>query len=169
MNESRPDKKGEGEDSMKHEEEAVKKPKDRAMFITSKDTLDGAYPGLVLGINAGRLGMEASIFYTFMGLNVIRKGWVENAKFQPPGFMGAIPGMSSIATWMMKSKITKANIPGLGDLQEIAQIEGVKFIACRMTVDMMGLKQEDFIDGVVIQSAEDFLKLARDAKILLYT
>jgi peroxiredoxin family protein len=83
--------------------------------------------------------------------------------------MGAIPGMSSIATWMMKSKITKANIPGLGDLQEMAQLEGVKYIACRMTTDMMGLKQQDFIDDVVIQSAEDFLKLARDAKILLYT
>ena len=150
-------------------EEGAKKIKDRAMFITSKDTLDGAYPGLVLGINAVRLGMEASIFYTFMGLNVIRKGWVENAKFQPPGFMGAIPGMSSIATWMMKSKITKANIPGLADLQEMAQLEGVKYIACRMTTDMMGLKQKDFIDGVVIQPAEEFLKLARDAKILLYT
>jgi peroxiredoxin family protein len=51
----------------------------------------------------------------------------------------------------------------------MAQLEGVKFIACRMTTDMMGLKQKDFIDDVIIQSAEDFLKLARDAKILLYT
>jgi peroxiredoxin family protein len=65
--------------------------KESAAFITSKDTLDGAYPGLVLGINARRLGMDASVFYTFMGLNVIRKGWAEKAKFQPPGFMGAIP------------------------------------------------------------------------------
>ncbi len=145
------------------------KPKETAAFITSKDSLDGAYPGLVLGINSNRLGMDTTVFYTFMGINVIRKGWIQNAKFNPPGFMGAIPGMSAIATWMMKSKITRANIPDLSDLQEIAQLEGVKFVACKMTVDMMGLKQEDFIDGVVIQSAEDFLKQAKNCKVLLYT
>ncbi len=142
---------------------------DSAAFITSKDTLDGAYPGLVLGINARRLGMDATVFYTFMGLNVLRKGWAEKAKFQPPGFMGAIPGMSAIATWMMKGKIEKARIPTLTDLQEMAQLEGVKFIACKMTVDMMGFTQDDFIDGVVIQAAEDFLKHAKDCKLVLYT
>lgn len=99
-----------------------KKPKESAAFITSRDTLDGAYPGLVLGINAKRLGMDTSVFYTFMGINVIRKGWADKAKFQPPGFMGAIPGMSAIATWMMKGKIEKANIPALPDLQEVAML-----------------------------------------------
>jgi peroxiredoxin family protein len=150
-------------------QETEKKAKETAAFITSKDTLDGAYPGLILGINANRLGMETTVFYTFMGINVIRKGWIRNAKFQPPGFMGAIPGMSSVATWMMKSKIAKANVPELGDLQEVARLEGVKFVACKMTVDMMDLKQEDFIEGVTIQTAEDFLKSAKDCKILLYT
>jgi peroxiredoxin family protein len=115
------------------------------------------------------LGMEVMVFYTFMGINVIRKGWVENAKFQPPGFMGAIPGMASIATWMMKDKMEKANIPGLSDLQEMAAIEGVRYVACKMTADMMGFTSDDFIDGVVIQTAEDFLKYAKDCKILLYT
>jgi peroxiredoxin family protein len=143
--------------------------KEAAAFITSKDTLDGAYPGLVLGINARRLGMEASVFYTFMGLNVIRKGWAEKAKFQPPGFMGAIPGMAAAATWMMKGKIEKARIPALPDLQEMAQLEGVQFIACRMTVDMMGFTKKDFIDGVIIQTAEEFLKHAKDCKLVLYT
>ena len=140
-----------------------------AALITSKDTLDGVYPGLILGINARRLGMDAIIFYTFMGLNVIRKGWIENAKFQPPGFMGAIPGMSSVATWMMKDKMAKANIPTLSDLQEVATLEGVKFVACKMTVDMMQLPEEEFIDGVLVQTAEDFLRYAKDCKILLYT
>jgi peroxiredoxin family protein len=143
--------------------------KESAAFITSKDTLDGAYPGLILGINARRLGMQAKVFYTFMGINVIRKGWAEGAKFQPSGFMGAIPGMSAIATWMMKEKIEKAQIPSLPDLQEMAMLEGVEFIACKMTIDMMDLKQEDFIEGVVIQSAEDFLRYAKDCKICLYT
>ena len=143
--------------------------KESAAFITSKDTLDGAYPGLILGINARRLGMQAKVFYTFMGINVIRKGWAEKAKFQPSGFMGAIPGMSAIATWMMKEKIEKAQIPSLPDLQEMAMLEGVEFIACKMTIDMTDLKQEDFIEGVVIQSAEDFLRYAKDCKICLYT
>ncbi len=146
-----------------------KKPKESAAFITSRDTLDGAYPGLVLGINAKRLGMDTSVFYTFMGINVIRKGWADKAKFQPPGFMGAIPGMSAIATWMMKGKIEKANIPALTDLQEVAMLEGVRFVACKMTIDMMGLKKEDFIEGVTIQTAEEFLKTAKDCNICLFT
>lgn len=140
-----------------------------AAFITSKDSLDGVYPGLILGINARRLGMESTIFYTFMGINVIRKGWIDKAKFQPPGFMGAIPGMSAVATWMMKEKLEKANIPALSDLQEVALTEGVKFVACKMTVDMMQFTNDDFIDGVTIQTAEEFLKFAKDCKILLYT
>jgi len=144
-------------------------PKESAAFITSRDTLDGAYPGLILGINARRLGMQAKVFYTFMGINVIRKGWAEKAKFQPPGFMGAIPGMSALATWMMKGKIEKAQIPTLPDLQEMAMFEGVEFIACKMTIDMMGLTKNDFIEGVTIQTAEEFLKYAKDCNICLYT
>ncbi len=140
-----------------------------AAFITSKDSLDGAYPGLILGINARRMGMQSTIFYTFMGINVIRKGWIDHARFNPPGFMGAIPGMSAVATWMMKDKMEKANIPALPDLQEMAALEGVAFVACQMTVDMMKLKLNDFIDGVIIQTAEDFLKQAVECKILLYT
>jgi peroxiredoxin family protein len=147
----------------------IQEQKQAAAFITSKDTLDGVYPGLILGINARRLGMESTVFYTFMGINVVRKGWVDKAKFQPPGFMGAIPGMSAVATWMMKEKMEKANIPALPDLQEVAQVEGVKFVACKMTVDMMKFSEKDFIDGVIIQTAEDFLKYAKDCKILLYT
>ena len=145
------------------------KQKESAAFITSKDTLDGAYPGLILGINACRLGMTSTVFYTFMGINVIRKGWVDKAKFQPPGFMGAIPGMAAAATWMMKGKMEKAHIPALPDLQEMAQIEGVQFVACKMTADMMEFTLDDFIEGVTIQTAEDFLKQAKDCKILLYT
>jgi peroxiredoxin family protein len=83
--------------------------------------------------------------------------------------MGAIPGMSAIATWMMKGKMEKAQIPALPDLQEMATLEGVKFIACKMTIDMMKFTEEDFIEGVTIQAAEDFLKYAKDCKICLFT
>lgn len=143
--------------------------KEVANFICSRGTLDGVYPSLVLATNARRQGMEASIFFTFMGINAIRKGGTRGLKFFPPGFMGAIPGMASLATWMMKGKIEKAGIPDVQDLMEMAQAEGVKFIACRMTVDMMGLKEDDFIEGVEIWTAEDFMKHARQCKINMFT
>ncbi len=143
--------------------------KERACFICSRDTLDGAYPSLILGINAARLGMDAKVFYTFMGVNLVMKGGIEKAKFIPPGVMGAVPGMSSIATAMMKKKAEKAQIPSLPDLMEMAQIEGVELIACRMTIDMMEIKTEDMEEGVVVWTAEEFLKYAKDAKLCLFT
>jgi peroxiredoxin family protein len=143
--------------------------KDKAAFICVKDTLDGAYPSLVLGINAARQGMESKIFYSFMGLNMVLQGGAERAKFLPPGVMGAIPGMSSIATGMMKKKIDKANIPNLAELQEMAQIEGVELIACKMTVDMMEIDETKLIEGAVVWTAEEFLKYAVECKICLFT
>jgi len=142
---------------------------EKAAFICSRDTLDGAYPALILGINARRLGMKTTVFFTFMGLNVIRKGWLDKVKFHPPGAIGAIPGMTRIATWMMKQKIEKAQIPDLEDILTMAQMEGVEFIACQMTVDMMELDKDDFVEGVEIWNAEEFLKYAKDCKISLFT
>ena len=143
--------------------------KEKACFICVKDTIDGAYPSLVLGINAVRQDMVSKIFYSFMGLNLVLKGGVDRAKFFPPGVMGAIPGMSTIATGMMKKKIDKANIPSLGELQEMAQIEGVELIACKMTIDMMEIDESKLIEGAVVWTAEDFLKYAKDCKICLFT
>jgi peroxiredoxin family protein len=138
-------------------------------FICSRDTLDGAYPALVLAINSRRLGMDASLFYTFMGVNVIRKGGAARCKFVPGGTMGAIPGMSAVASWMMRKKINAAGVPPLDELMEVAQLEGIRFVACKMTIDMMGLKPEDFIEGVEIQTAEEYLKHARNCQINMFT
>jgi peroxiredoxin family protein len=143
--------------------------KEKAAFICVKDTLDGAYPSLVLSINAARQGMESKIFYSFMGLNLVLEGGVDRAKFFPPGVMGAIPGMTRIATGMMKKKIDKANIPSLGELQEVAQLEGVELIACKMTVDMMEIDESKLIDGVAVWTAEEFLIYAKDCQICLFT
>jgi peroxiredoxin family protein len=143
--------------------------KEKAAFICVKDTLDGAYPSLVLGINAARQGMESKIFYSFMGLNLVLQGGVDRAKFFPPGAMGAIPGMVTLATGMMKKKIDKANIPSLGDLQEVAQLEGVELIACKMTVDMMEIDEDKLIEGVSVWTAEDFLKYAKGCELCLFT
>lgn len=143
--------------------------KDKAAFICVRDTIDGAYPSLILGINAARQGMNSKIFYSFMGLNMVLKGGAQRAKYIPEGVMGAIPGMSTIATSMMKKKIYKANIPSLAELQEMAQLEGVELIACKMTVDMMEIDESKLIEGVVVWSAEDFLKFAKESRICLFT
>jgi peroxiredoxin family protein len=154
---------------VKEENKMNDEKKEKAAFICVKDTIDGAYPSLVLGINAARQGMETKIFYSFMGMNMVLEGGVDRAKFFPPGIMGSIPGMTSIATGMMKKKIDKANIPTLAELQEIAQLEGVELIACKMTVDMMEIDDDKLIEGVVVWTAEDFLKYAKDCKICLFT
>lgn len=142
---------------------------EKAAYICVKDSLDGAYPSLVLGINSARLGMETKIFYSFMGLNLVLKGGSARAKFFPPGIMGSIPGMSTIATGMMKKKIEKANIPTLAELQEMAQLEGVELVACKMSVDMMEIDEEKLIDGVIVWNAEQFLLHAKQCQICLFT
>ena len=143
--------------------------KEKAGFICVKDSLDGAYPSLVLGINAARMGMESKIFYSFMGLNLVLEGGTDRAKFFPPGVMGAIPGVTSLATGMMKKKIDKANIPSLAELQEVAQLEGVALVACKMTIDMMEIDESKLIDGVIIWNAEDFMRYARECRVCLFT
>jgi peroxiredoxin family protein len=159
-------------EALKFEEKPAAAPapeQESCTFICSRDTLDGAYPALILSINAKRLGMDSAVFFTFMGINVIRKGGAARLKFVPNGTMGAIPGMSSVATRMMKKKIDGAGIPTVEELMEVAQLEGVRFIACKMTIDMMGLSESDFIDGVEINTAEDYLKHARNCKINMFT
>lgn len=143
--------------------------KKRYTFICSKGTLDGAYPSLVLGLNARRLGHEVFLFYTFMGINVVRKGYMAKLKFHPPGFLGAIPGMSTLATNMMEKQIEEANIPSIDELFEMAQLEGVHMVACKMTMDMMKIPESDLIEDVEIMNAEQYLKLAETSAINMFT
>ena len=69
----------------------------------------------------------------------------------------------------LKKKIEKANIPSLADLQEVAQIEGVELIACKMTVDMMEIDETKLSPGVVVWTAEDFMRYAKECKVCLFT
>lgn len=141
----------------------------RHAFITSRGTLDGAMPAIVMALNSVRLGHDATIFYTFMGMDVIKHGGIEKLKFYPDGTMGAIPGMPHMATSMMKKWMDEANIPDVQSMFEMAQMEGVRFVACHMTMDMMKLKQEDFVDGVEVWTAEEFIKFAGHCDLCLFT
>ena len=145
------------------------KAKQKYTFICSRGTLDGAYPSLILAINSVRLGHEATIFYTFMGINIVKKEYLAKVRFHPPGFLGAIPGMAAMATGMMKKQIEEANIPEVEELLEIAQLEGIRLVACRMTMDMMKLTEEDLREGVEVMNAEQYLKVASQCAINMFT
>ncbi|QGY41091.1 hypothetical protein GM415_13455 [Pseudodesulfovibrio cashew] len=145
------------------------KDRQRHAFITSRGTMDGAMPALVMALNSVRLGHDATIFYTFMGLDVIKPGGIDKLKYYPEGTMGAIPGMPQMATSMMKKWMADANIPEVGDMFEMAQIEGVKLVACHMTMEMMKLKPEDFVEGVEVWNAADFIKFAGECDLCLFT
>lgn len=138
-------------------------------FICSRGTLDGAYPALVLALNARRQGDEATVFFTFMGLNVVRKRGAGKLRYFMPGFLGAIPGMTFMATWMMKRMIHDASIPEVEDMPEMAQLEGVRFVACHMTMQMMKLDPSELIDDVEIMNASEYLLHAKQCQLNLFT
>ena len=77
--------------------------------------------------------------------------------------------MSTVATMMMKGKIDDAGIPNLEELLEMAQAEGVKLVACKMTADMMDLSGDDFIEDVAVMNAEGYLKTASGCQINMFT
>jgi len=137
-------------------------------FICTKDTMSGAYPSLILALKARQMGLDALIFCTFNGVNVIRKGHIEKLKCQPGGILSA-PGIEKIATAMMKSKFAKAEYPDLESMLQMALDEGVKFVACQMTMDVMEFTKDDLIEGAGVGTAEDYLKLAISSPINLFT
>jgi len=152
--------------------------KKRVALIASKGTLDMAYPPLILATTAIAMDMEAAIFFTFYGLNIIRKGRNERLQVAPlanpampmpvPNLVGAIPGMTAMATTMMKGMMKKANVATLGDLLEVAVESGVRLIGCQMTLDVFGIAAGDLIDGVEVGGAATFLSYAADADVTLF-
>lgn len=153
------------------------KPKKMAI-IASKGTLDQAYPPLILASTAAALDMEVAIFFTFYGLDIINKKKYHRLKVPPlgnpampipvPNFIGGLPGMTAMATKMMRNWMGNANVPSVPELVEMCMEADVRMIACQMTVDVLGLNKEDFIDGVEFGGAATFLEFAKDADITLY-
>jgi peroxiredoxin family protein len=152
----------------------------KAAFIASKGTLDWAYPPLILASAAAAAGMEASIFYTFYGLNIVHKDFEARLKVSPvanpgmpmpvpmPDLVNALPGMQGMATMMMKSMFKKKNVASIRELLDVARESGVRLIACQMTMDVFGFTQDDFIPGVEFGGAAAFLSYARRAHVTLF-
>lgn len=143
--------------------------KKRVLLICPDNTLDTVFPALILSLQAARAGAESMVFFTFDGVKVLLKNGIKKVKYYPKGLLGAIPGIPKLFTKMMlKLAEERAGIPSPDLLLEMCQIEGVKFYACLMTVQMMNLKKEDFIEGVEIIDAEGYMKLALEADVNMF-
>lgn len=149
-------------------------------IIASKGTLDWAYPPLNLACAGAASGMEASVFFTFYGLNIIRKDFQNRLKITPvgnpgmpmpipmPGIISGLPGMTWVATLVMRSRMRKHNVNTVGELLDLARELGVRLIACDFTCEIFGYREEDFIEGVEFGGAAAFLSQARRAHATLF-
>ena len=152
--------------------------RNRMAIVASKGSMDMAYMPLILASTAGAMEMEAAIFFTFYGLQIIHKKNNKNLKVAPianpampmpvPNIVGMLPGMTAMATMMMKNWMGKQNVPSIPDLLAVCQESGVKLIACQMSMDVMGIHKEDLVDGCEFAGAGTFLGYASEAAITLF-
>lgn len=161
-------------------------------IIASKGTLDWAYPPFILGSTAAALGWDVSIFFTFYGLNLLKKD-VSDLKVSPLGNPGmpmkmpfgpewfkainwnipnaiqaGIPGFETLATRLMQQTISNKGVAGIEELRSLSVEAGVKLIACQMTMDLFGFSQADFIEGLDFAGAATFLPVAQEADVTLF-
>ena len=153
----------------------MSQPIDKVSIVVSKGSLEGIYPALIMANGARMEGIEADIFFTFFGLDAIRKDRFEKVKVATvgnpglhlPTWLGAIPGMSWLATKMMKRQMEKIDIPPIPEFIEFVADSGARLYACKATVDMFGLTMEDFVPQVEeIISVGEFYENAADGQII---
>lgn len=155
----------------------------KVLIVCSKGSLVDVYPSLVMANGALMEGMEAEVFFTFFGLDAIRKDTMNKLKMTPvgnpamrlpgttmpfPNIVGVVPGVSSMATAMMKSTIEKLDIPTTTEFIDMIKAGGGKVYGCKMAMDMFGLKQEDLredVDGV-LTVGEFYGRADRDTQII---
>jgi peroxiredoxin family protein len=151
-------------------EESNYSPIEKVSIVISKGSLEGVYPGLIMANGARMEGIEASLFFTFFGLDAIIKkrmdhlkvATVGNPAMHMPTMLGAIPGMSAFATTMMKKEIEKLDIPPVPEFLTLIHDSGCEIYGCKATVDMFHLTKDDFCDEVdeVITVGEFYEKSA---------
>jgi peroxiredoxin family protein len=152
-------------------------------FICSKGNLDMAYPALIMANGAIGEGIETHIFFTFWGMDMINKKTMHDLKFtllgntamHPPrrfGIsmaqgLGGIPGMTRMATWMLKKQIGAQGVPPVPEFLDLLVESGAKLWACKMSVDMMELEKADMHDGVEdIINVSEFMELSEGAQVI---
>lgn len=148
-------------------------------IIATKGTLDWGYPPFILASTAAALGYNVEIFFTFYGLQLLKKE-LRHLRVSPlgnpampmpvpmPTLMMVIPGMEVMATSMMKNKMKTKGMARLDELRELCLEAEVRMIACQMTVDLFEFDTTDFIEGIELGGAASFLEFASDADITLF-
>ena len=151
-------------------------------IIATKGTLDWAYPPFILASTAAALGYEVQIFFTFYGLQLVKKDLnLKVSSLGNPGMpmpmamdkwfpvaLQAMPGMEGMMTSMMKKKMKDKGVASLEELRELSHEAEVKMIACQMTVDLFDMKPDEFIDDLEFGGAATFFEFAGDADITMY-
>jgi peroxiredoxin family protein len=159
----------------------------KVAFICSKGDLDMAYPALVMGWAALGNGIDVTIFFTFWGMDIINKNRQTKLELSPvgntsmkmsmmglptgnlgiPNWMSIIPGMTAFTSWFMKKKIDSVGAPPVDEYLQMLVDGGAELYACKMSVDMMGLSMDDFVEGVdSIVTAADFMDMTEGAQIV---
>lgn len=151
-------------------------------IIATKGSLDWAYPPFILASTAAALGYQVQVFFTFYGLQLLKKKLsLEVTPLGNPGMpmpMGmdkwfpvlgmALPGMQAMMTAMMKKKMKDKGVASVEELRDLCQEADVQLIACQMTVDLFDMDRKDFIDGIDYAGAAAFFEFAGESDICLY-
>ena len=163
--------------TFEHPELDLAEPKtiEKVAIVVSKGSLEGVYPALIMANGARMEGIEADLFFTFFGLDAIRKDRYEKLKvatvgnpgLHMPTLLGALPGFSALVTKMMSRQMEKIDIPPIPEFIELVADSGVGLYACRATVDMFGLGMEDFVPQVDdILTVGEFYEKAAGGQII---
>ena len=148
---------------------------EKVAIVISKGSLEGIYPGLIMANGARMEGIEAHVFFTFFGLDAIRKdrqarikvATVGNPGMHMPSLLGALPGMSALATRMMQRQMEKLDIPPIPEFVELISDSGAGLHACKASVDMFKLTEKDFIPQVDdVLTVGEFYELAAGGEIV---
>ena len=154
----------------------------RLTIIATKGTLDWAYPPFILASTAAALGYQVTMFFTFYGLQLLKKKL--DLKVSPLGNPGmpmpmgmnsrfpvlgtAIPGMETMMTGMMKNTIKSKGVATIEELRDLCLEADAKLIGCQMTIDLFDMKREDFIDDIDIGGAATYFEHAGEANVNLF-
>jgi peroxiredoxin family protein len=149
--------------------------KNKLLVVCSKGTLDMAFPPFMMATTAASMDWEVHLYFTFWGMDIITKNKslklspVGNPSLPMPNILGMLPGMTAMATKMIKGKMKKANMPKIEELIKMAKDMGVKFHACTPTMQLSGVKKEDLIPEVDdMIGAATFLELSKDATTTVF-
>jgi len=150
-------------------------PTRKIAIIVSKGTLDMAYPGLILANAARMSGIEATLFFTFWGLDVITEKKVDhlhvptvgNPSLPIPTMLGGLPGIEAATSAMMKKQMAGIDIPSVREMLQILSDSGAHLYACGLAMEMFKLKKEELVPQVEgVLSAMDFFDKAQGAQLL---